>query len=156
MYNHLIILYQTGTFDITVSGVSFVPDIQMVEFGNQGTQRLHVDMSGFSIKGGEYGSYNISFVLDNKMLFRLTGDTIFETYEANPVLTFQYFNTNWWHVTEMTLIAEIILVDDEWVVNTKVVYSEPRESGHISEYIVEKSFTYEELVLGKGTVYFGI
>ena len=146
----------TGTLDITVSGISYVPEIQMVEFENQGAQRLHVDMSGFSIKGGEYGPYKISFVLENEMLFRLTGDMIFETYEANPILTFQYFNTNWWHVTEMTLIAEIILVDDDWVVYTKVVYREPRESGHISEYIVDKTFTYEELVLGKGTVYFGV
>ena len=44
------------------------------------------------------------------------------------------------------LAREYCVKDTEWVVYTKVIYSEPRESGHISEYIVENTFTYEELV----------
>jgi len=117
---------------------------------------LHYDYSGFSIKGGEYGSYKISFLLDNKELYRLTGDTLFDAYTLNPILTYQYINTNWWHVTEMALTAEMVLINDEWIVNTKVVYSEPLESGIISEYTVERSFTYDEIMQGKGIVQFGV
>lgn len=145
-----------GTFTMTVAGKEYDPVDEILEYENEGTQRLQDGYSGFSIKAGKYGSYKISFVLDNKELYRLTGDTLFENYTSNPILTFQYINTNWWHVTEMTLTAEMVLVNDEWIVNTKIIYSEPLESGSISEDTVEKSFTYDEIMQGDGIVQFGV
>jgi len=146
----------TGTFTMTVNGTEYDPVDEILEYENTGTQRLHTDSSGFSIKGGNYGSYKISFLLDNKELYRLTGDAIFETYTTNPILTYQYINTNWWHVTKMTLTAEMVMENDEWVVNVKIVYSEPLESGTISETTVEKTITYTDIMQGKGIVQFGV
>ena len=146
----------TGTFVMTVNGADYDPVEEILEYENEGTQRLHNDNSGFSIKGGEYGSYKISFLLDNKELYRLTEDVIFDAYTSNPVLTYQYINTNWWHITEMALTAELDLVNDEWVVTAKVVYREPLESGITWETMVEKSFTYDEIMQGEGIVQFGV
>jgi hypothetical protein len=146
----------TGTFAIAVDGREYIPDVQMFEFENKGTQRLHIDIAGFSIKGGEYGPYKISFKLENKELYNLTGDSYFSSLTSDPILTYQYLNSNWWNVTEMQLTAEIIYENEEWVVYTKVVYREPSEIGIIIENTVEKSFTYEELVRGHGTITFGL
>ena len=146
----------TGTFTMSVAGIEYNPVDEMFEYENQGTQRLSSVDSGFSIKGGAYGSYKISFILDNKELYRLTGDKSFETYSSNPAITFQYINANWWHVTEMALSVEMIFIDDEWILNTKVVYTEPREDGSIFEGVVEKSFLYDEVMLDSGLVYFGL
>ena len=146
----------TGTFIMTVNGVDYNPDEEFLEYENTGTQRLHTDDSGFSIKGGRYGSYKIGFLLDNKELYRLTGDELFEAYASNQTLTYQYINTNWWHVTEMSLTAEMVLINGEWIVKTKIVYSEPLESGVISEYTVKKTFAYNEMMQGNGIVRFGI
>jgi hypothetical protein len=143
---------------MTVNGIEYSPVEKILEYENTGTQRLQYDYSGFSIKGGKYGSYKISFLLDNKELHRLTGDPLFDTYATNPTLTYQYINTNWWHVTYMTLMVEMVLSsdDDEWVVNIKIVYSEPLESGTISESTVEKTITYTEIMQGRGIVQFGV
>jgi hypothetical protein len=146
----------TGTFNIKVNGVDYNPIEEMLEYDNEKTQRLTNGYSGFSIKGGAYGSYKISFSLDNKELYSMTGDSFFMSYTSNPILTYQYINTNWWHVTKMTLTAEIVLVNDEWIVNTKIVYSEPLENGTISEHTLEKSFTYDEIMQNKGIVQFGL
>jgi len=146
----------TGTFTMTVAGVEYDPVEEMLEYENQGTQRLHDDINGFTIRGGAYGSYKISFLLDNTILYQLTGDTFFETFTSKPILTYQYINTNWWHVTEMTLTAEMVIVNEEWVINTKTIYSEPLENGDISVTTVEKAFTYAEVMQGKGIVQFGV
>ena len=119
----------TGTFTMTVNGTEYDPVDEILEYENTGTQRLHTDSSGFSIKGGNYGSYKISFLLDNKELYRLTGDAIFETYTTNPILTYQYINTNWWHVTKMTLTAEMVMENDEWVVNEKSYIANRSKAG---------------------------
>ena len=147
----------TGTFTMTVAGDEYNPVEEILEYENTGTQRLQTtSIHGFTIKGGKYGSYKISFMLDNKELYRLTGDTFFETQTSNPILTFQYINTNWWHVTNMTLTAEMNVKNDEWVVNVKVFYSEPLENGVIADYTVEKTFTYTETMQGNGTIQFGV
>ncbi|MCL2152012.1 MAG: hypothetical protein FWH57_03475 [Oscillospiraceae bacterium] len=147
----------TGTFTMTVAGDEYDPVEEILEYENTGTQRLKTtSIDGFSIKGGKYGSYKISFMLDNKELYRLTGDAFFEKQTSNPILTFQYINTNWWHVTNMTLTAEMIEENDEWVVNVEVVYSEPLKSGDIVDYYAEKSFTYAEIMQGFGIIQFGV
>lgn len=143
----------TGTFTMTVAGNEYDPVEPMLEYENEGTQRLTSSGSDFSIKGGKYGAYKIGFVLDNKELYKLTEDKQFDTYTSNPSLTFLYFNTNWWHVTKMTLTAEMKLINGEWMINTKVVYS---EDGGVSEGIVEETFSYNEIMSGNGTILFGI
>ena len=146
----------TGTFSMTVDGKEYDPIEEMLEYENEGTQRLTTSISGFSIKGGSYGSYKIGFLLDNKELYKLTGDEKFNLYTTNSLLTFQYINTNWWHITKMTLTAEMSLVDGEWIISTKVVYSEPLENGEVSESTVEKVFKYDEIISGNGVVPFGV
>jgi len=145
-----------GTFTMTVAGNEYDPVDEMLEFENEGTQRLASSGADFSIKGGKYGSYKISFVLDNKELYKLTGDKQFDMYTSNPLLTFQYVNTNWRHVTKMRLSAEMDSINGEWVVNTKVVYSEHLEDESVSENIVKKSFNYSGVMLGNGIIQFGI
>lgn len=139
-----------------VNGVDYYPKEEMIEYEKEGPQRLNNDYSGFSIKGGAYGSYKISFLLDNKELYRLTEDPLFKSYTSTPILTYQYINTNWWHVTNMTLTAEMVLDHDEWVVNTKIVYSEPLKNGTLSERTLEKSFTYDEIMQNAGIIPFGL
>ena len=148
----------TGTFVLTVGEEKYIPTEQLLEYENEVTQKLNLDaMSSFSIKGGKYGSYKIGFLLDNEELYRLTGDEIFRSYETNPTLIFQYINTNWWHITEISLSAEMVMIDGEWVVNTKVVYSESNENRGISEYSpIEKSVLYSELMSKNGIVQFGV
>jgi len=47
-------------------------------------------------------------------------------------------------------------INGEWVVNTKVVYSEHLEDESVSENIVKKSFNYSGVMLGNGIIQFGI
>jgi hypothetical protein len=101
----------TGTFIMTVSGKEYNPVEKMLYFHDKDTQRLSTSGSSFSIKGGEYGPYEIIFLLDNKELYKLTGDIQFDLYTKNPQLTFRYFNSNWWRITRMELSAEIFLVE---------------------------------------------
>ena len=144
----------TGTITVSVDGKEYVP-VEGILNDNSGTHRLLLSDSKFSLKGGNYGVYKISFELDNEELFKVTGEECFKTYTSNPFLTFKYFNTNWWHVTKMTLTAEIVLVNDEWVVNVKVVYSNPSENGSVSEYAVEEILSYDDIVAGS-EICFGI
>ena len=148
----------TGTFVMTVDGKEYNPVEESLEYENSGKQRLASDgLSSFSIKGGEYGCYKIGFLLDNEELYKLTGDESFQSYETNQWLIFEYINTNWWHITKMTLSAEMVLKDGEWIIYTKVIYAEKRENGDDSEYKpIEESFSYSEIMSGDGIIHFGV
>ena len=147
----------TGTFSMTIMGKLYNPTDETLEYESEGTQRLKNDGVGnFSIKGGEYGGYKIGFILENDKLFELTQDSIFESYESDPTLTFFYINANWWHITEMTLTADMVLSGEHWVINCKAVYKESTDNGRFSENTVEKSFTYDEVIAGNGIIQFGL
>ncbi|MFV0341827.1 MAG: hypothetical protein ACK5JH_02895 [Anaerocolumna sp.] len=144
----------TGTFTMTVYGKDYDPVDEILEYENEGTKQLNIVGSNFSIKGGKYGSYKISFSLDNEELFQLTGDELFAHYTSNPTLTYQYINTNWWNVTKMKLSADMTLVNGNWVINMKTVYSETLEDGIYSEHTITKTFTYDEIMNGNGIISF--
>lgn len=146
----------TGGFLMTVAGKTYFPTDGILEYENTGTQRLTGVTEDFTIKGGQYGSYKIGFVLENEELYELTKDDIFKSYNSDPTLEFFYVNANWWHVTKMDLTAEMVLSKGKWIVNCKAVYREPLENGGVEEYTVEKSFTYKEIMEGKGIVHFGL
>ncbi len=147
----------TGTFSMTVAGKPYKPTDETLEYENNGTQRLADDGAGnFTIKGGKYGGYKIVFILENDKLFELTQDPIFESYDSDPTLTFFYINANWWHITEMTLTAEMVLSDEQWVINCKAVYKESTENGGFSENTAQKSFNYNEVITGNGAIQFGL
>lgn len=147
----------TGSLSMTVAGKPYNPAEETLEYENQGTQRLKDDSAGnFSIKGGKYGGYKIGYILENKELYKLTQDAKFESYESDQTLTFLYINANWWHVTEMTLTADMVLLGDQWVINCTVVYKESTEGGSYTENTVQKSFTYDEVIAGNGIIQFGL
>jgi len=147
----------TGTFSMTVEGKAYSPTDETLEYENTGTQRLKNDGAGnFSIKGGQYGGYKLGFILENDRLFELTQDPVFTFYDSNPTLTFFYINANWWHVTEMILAADMRLSDGQWIVDCKVVYKESTESDGFKDETVEKSFSYDEIITGNGTIQFGL
>ncbi len=147
----------TGTFSMLVDGKPYNPTDETLEYEDDGTQRLADDGAGnFTIKGGEYGRYKIGFILENDELFELTQDPIFKSYDSDPTLTFFYINANWWHITKMTLTAEMVLSGDKWVINCKVVYKESTEDGGFIENTAQKSFTYDEVMAGNGIIRFGL
>ena len=148
----------TGTIIIAVNGEKYYPNVETFEYENNGTQRLSYDgTSNFSIPGGKYGSYRIGFELDNKELYRLTKDVLFLSYETDPMLFFQYINTNWWHVTNMELSVEMENHNGEWILNTKVYYQENSEDGTESNYPpTEKTISYSDVIAGNNTIQFGV
>ena len=143
----------TGSFSMTVSGERYDPDIKIPE-DNSGSNRLTASASGFSIVGDEKELYTISFLLDNKELYRLTGDPQFDLFDENPVITFEYFKTSWWHFTTMTLTAEMVVVDNEWIVKIRADHRWPSDGTKFYEDTVEKSFTYNEVMSGDGIIRF--
>lgn len=147
----------TGTFSMTVTGKPYNPTDETLEYESKGMQRLKNDGVGnFSIKGGKYGGYKIGFTLENEEIYELTQDSIFLSYASDPALTFFYINVNWWHIMEMTLTADMVFSDNQWVINCKAIYKESTESGAFIKNTVEKSFTYDEVISGNGIIQFGL
>ena len=135
----------TGTFTMLVDGKSYQPTKKYFKYEGSGKAELPMinRLPYFFIKAGKYGMYEIEFVLDNKELYTLTGDETFLTYDVNPSLLFQYISYNWWHITEMTLSAEIAMYDGKWIVTAKVIRSESDEMCGSFEYApIEESFDY--------------
>jgi len=151
----------TGTFSMTVAGEPYRPADATLGFfdGDKGAQKIKFDggSSGkFSIKGGEYGKYTIGFILDNEELYKLTRNPKFLSYNCDPTLTFEYVNANWWHVTKLTLTAEMVSLNDTWAIKCKAVYREPTERGAIMEHTAEKYLFYNEVMAGEASLYFGL
>ena len=38
---------------------------------------------------------------------------------------FNYFNTNWWHITDMHIYIDFLKIDGEWYADCKQVITEP-------------------------------
>ena len=147
----------TGFFAMSVDGKPYEPVDKTLEYENTGTQRLSTDIDGFKIKGGKYGMYNIGFILENKELYKLTNDDVFLTYPDKTNLCFRYLNTNWWHITNMNLTADLTKENGEWKLNVKAVYTESPEDGLHKAKIVEKTFDYSDVAeKGNADIQFGI
>lgn len=134
----------TGTYEIIVNGAEYHPEEEFLEYENNGTQRLNNDGDGkFQIQGGKYGEYRISFYLDNNILSKRTNDDVFNTLPEKTLLTFSYINTNWWHVTDMQLTADLFKESNEWMLKIKACYTESTEDGSTpTKQVVENTVKY--------------
>ena len=146
-----------GTINMTVDGKQFVPSGILVQEENDSPYKVTLDKSTkFSIKGGMYGGYKISFVLNNNELSELTGNTAFKSDTDSTSLNFTYVNTNWWHITDINFTVQIVLVEDEWVVNCKVTYKESLEEGGFSEKTIVKSLPFKNIYTEQIILQFGL
>lgn len=83
------------------------------------------DKGKFKIRGGHYGEYNIGFVIRSKELYVMTDcDDSFLALEPFD-FKFNYFNTNWWHITDMHIYIDFLKIDGEWYADCKQVITEP-------------------------------
>ncbi len=79
----------------------------------------------FKIRGGHYGEYNIGLIIRSKELYVMTDcDDSFLALEPFD-FKFNYFNTNWWHITDMHIYIDFLKVDGEWYADCKQVITEP-------------------------------
>lgn len=113
----------------------------------------------FKIRGGAYGIYNIGFVVDTKSLYALT-DYNEDFLAIEPFdCSFRYFNTNWWHITDIDIYIDFFEADNEWYANCKMVITEPDvdESGRVhtdtlkGTFLVRDINNYDHLPLSSDT-----
>lgn len=134
----------TGTFSVKLNNKEITTLEQYYEYENNGKIRLENDTKKFDIKAGKYGRYKIGFIVSNDELNKVTNDKYF--LEIDDVdLSVTYFNTNWWHVTQIDIEVDFINEKDEWYVIYNVEYTEPTEEGlHITNKILKK-IEFDEL-----------
>lgn len=116
----------TGEYEISVNGKEINNIDEYYEFENSGKLRLENDTENFKIKGGKYGGYKIGFLINEDTLYELTND---ETFKGNDNidLSITYFNTNWWHISELDIEIDIVKDNGEWCVCYDVELEEPLE-----------------------------
>ena len=92
----------------------------------------------------EYYEYEIGFVLSEEVLYKLTND---ERFKGNGIvdLSIAYFNTNWWHISELDIDIDIVKNNDEWYVCYDVELEEPLESLQITTSKVSKKIKLDEV-----------
>ena len=99
------------------------------------------------IRGGQYGIYDISFVVNTKSLYTLT-DYNEDFLAIEPFdCRFRYFNTNWWHITDFDIHIDCFEADGEWYAKCIMNVSEPDadESGKVNNYTYEGTFPMREI-----------
>ena len=102
------------------------------------TPALNIGKHSFKIRSSNYGMYDIGFIVDSKLLYGLTDYD--ETFLALDDFDFRfnYFNTNWWHITDIDIYIEFVKIDGEWYAECRQVITEPDidESGktHTNTY----------------------
>ncbi|MBQ5591736.1 MAG: hypothetical protein IIU80_02195 [Clostridia bacterium] len=83
------------------------------------------DRGKFKIRGSKYGTYDIGFIVRSKALYIMADyDEIFLALEPFD-FKFNYFNTNWWHITDMHIYIDFLKIDGEWYADCKQVITEP-------------------------------
>lgn len=134
----------TGEYEISVNGKEIDTVDEYYEYEIGGKIRLENDTENFKIKGGNYGRYEIGFVLSEEVLYKLTND---ERFKGNGIvdLSIAYFNTNWWHISELDIDIDIVKNNDEWYVCYDVELEEPLESLQITTSKVSKKIKLDEV-----------
>lgn len=147
----------TGTFSMAIEGNKYVPVNKTIKFEGKKSPLL-TDGDNFRFRGGNYGIYEIESLIENKALFKATNDPIFLKYGDKTQYTISYYNTDWWHITNIKVNADIIKdKNGEWIINTKVHYGIQWEDGSLKEFNVAKSYRYAEIASnGKAVVHFGM
>ena len=134
----------TGEYEISVNGKKINDIDEYYEYENGGKIRLENDTENFKIKGGKYGRYEIGFVLSEDSLYKLTNDEQFKE-NGNVDLSIAYFNTNWWHISELDIEINIVKDNDEWYVCYDVELEEPLENIQIATSNVSKKIKLSEI-----------
>ena len=134
----------TGEYDISLNGKQINSIDEYYEYENSGKIRLENDTENFKIKGGKYGRYEIGFVLSEDTLYKLTNDEKFKG-NRNLDLSIAYFNTNWWHISELDIEINIVKDNGEWYVCYDVELEEPLENFEIATSKVSKKIKLSEL-----------
>ena len=134
----------TGEFEISLNGKEINAVDEYYEYENGGKIRLENDTENFKIKGGKYGRYEIGFVLNEDTLYKLTNDEKFRG-NGNIDLSIVYFNTNWWHISELDIEINIVEDNDEWFVCYDVALEEPMENFNVTTSNVSKKIKLSEI-----------
>ena len=134
----------TGEFEISLNGKEINAVDEYYKYENGGKIRLENDTENFKIKGGKYGRYEIGFVLNEDTLYKLTKDEKFRG-KGNIDLSIVYFNTNWWHISELDIEINIVEDNDEWFVCYDVALEEPMENFNVTTSNVSKKIKLSEI-----------
>ena len=134
----------TGEFEISLNGKEINAVDEYYEYENGGKIRLENDTENFKIKGGKYGRYEIGLVLNEDTLYKLTNDEKFRG-NGNIDLSIVYFNTNWWHISELDIEINIVEDNDEWFVCYDVALEEPMENFNVTTSNVSKKIKLSEI-----------
>ncbi len=114
----------TGTIFVSVEGKEYSHMKKSIEYENNGTERLQtVNASkgqSFTIEGGEYGLYKLTFSLENKDLYEITGESFFDEIKKPTPINILFFNTNNWHVVDLTIFIELNKIEEDWIITTSV------------------------------------
>ena len=134
----------TGEFEISLNGKEINAFDEYYEYENGGKIRLENDTENFKIKGGKYGKYEIGFVINGATLYKLTNDEKFKG-NGNIDLSIAYFNTNWWHISELDIEINIVKDNGEWYVGFDVELEEPLENFNVTTSNVSKKIKLSEI-----------
>lgn len=94
------------------------------------------DNGKLKIKGGVYGIYDFVFVVDNETMYNITEDKFFLDTE-DLKFKINYFNTNSWHITKISVDIEITNINGEWYAVYQKSVTEP-QSDMTSKTVTEK------------------
>ncbi len=114
----------TGEYEISVNGHEIDAVEKYYMYDESDRISLKNSAEEFHIKGGKYGRYSLGFVLDSDVLFKLTNDDKFKESD-NIDLSVVYFNSNWWHISELDIEIDIVKENDEWYVYYDIDLEEP-------------------------------
>lgn len=147
----------SGTFNMSVNNQEYDPMEASVEYENNGTSRLTQDGKNFSIKGGEYGLYDITVYLDNGVIADIADDNSFKSYPENTSLSFLYLNANNWNISNIDINVKLEKEENEWklIINISFKYLAEDYKTYITENI-NKVFTYEDVVNTGAVIQFGL
>lgn len=134
----------TGEYEISLNGKEINTVDEYYKHENNDKIRLENDTENFKIKGGKYGRYEIGFVINEDTLYKLTDD---ETFKGNGDidLSIAYFNTNWWHISELDIEINIVKENDEWYVYYDVELEEPLENFKITTSNISKKIKLSDV-----------
>ena len=107
----------------------------------------NVGKSRFKTRGGKYGDYKIGLTVRSKALYVMADcDDIFLGLEDFK-FRFDYFNTNWWHITDFKIYVNFVNADGEWYADCKQVITEPDvdESGKTHTDTFEGRFLLKDI-----------
>ncbi len=134
----------TGEYEISVNDIDIDAIDEYYQYENDGKVRLSNDTENFKIKGGNYGRYEIGFMLSGDVLYETTNDEKFKECEDID-LSIAYFNTNWWHISELDIEINIVKDNNEWYVCYNVELEEPLENFQITTSGVSKKIKLDEV-----------